>query len=304
MEAVSGRFNPHVHVEYDWNLRLDELDESDDELDDKVTLSKPQSSGSAGSCGTVLMTSCLLLQSSPVKKERSLRPQSFCPSSGVSSQEKLSLPASLIPPHRDKQRLSYGAFANPVYSTSSDNPPSPGPDTSGPTPAARSQGKGKTFLKVVHEALWGFQMSLKVFQETKSLKVVQEVLWRRIKRFTDCLAWFTNYFSDRVQCVKSEGLLSGPIAVSMGVPQGSILRPTLFSLYINDVALAVGDAQIHLYADDTILYTSDPSLDTVLSNLQESFNSIQYSFRNLHLLLNSGKTNCMLFNDRFPHRLV
>ena len=32
----------------------------------------------------------------------------------------------------------------------------------------------------------------------------------------DCLAWFTNYFSDRVQCVKLEGLLSGPLAVSMG----------------------------------------------------------------------------------------
>uniref|UniRef100_A0A7N8YJH3 ArfGAP with SH3 domain, ankyrin repeat and PH domain 1a n=1 Tax=Mastacembelus armatus TaxID=205130 RepID=A0A7N8YJH3_9TELE len=115
VEAVSGRFNPHVHVEYDWNLRLDELDESDDELDDKP---------------------------SPVKKERSLRPQSFCPSSSVSSQEKLFLPASFVPPHRDKQRLSYGAFANPVYSTSSDTPPSPGPDTSGPSPAARSQGKG------------------------------------------------------------------------------------------------------------------------------------------------------------------
>uniref|UniRef100_A0A671Z500 ArfGAP with SH3 domain, ankyrin repeat and PH domain 1a n=1 Tax=Sparus aurata TaxID=8175 RepID=A0A671Z500_SPAAU len=119
VEAVSGRFNPHVHVEYDWNLRLDELDESDDELDDKP---------------------------SPVKKERSLRPQSFCPTSSSSSQDKLSLPASFIPPHRDKLRLSYGAFANPVYSTSSDNPPSPGPDTSGPSPAARSQGKGRRTL--------------------------------------------------------------------------------------------------------------------------------------------------------------
>ena len=65
----------------------------------------------------------------------------------------------------------------------------------------------------------------------------------------DCLAWFTNYFSDRVQCVKSEGLLSGPLAVAMGVPQVS----ALFYVYINDVALAAGDSLIHLYVDDTIL---------------------------------------------------
>ncbi|KAK6303464.1 hypothetical protein J4Q44_G00259180 [Coregonus suidteri] len=86
------------------------------------------------------------------------------------------------------------------------------------------------------------------------------------------------------------------MAVSMGVPQGSILGPTLFSVYMNDVALAAGDSQIHLYADDTILYTSGPSLDTVLTNLQTSFNAIQHSFSSLQLLLNTSKTKCMLFN--------
>lgn len=89
----------------------------------------------------------LLLQPSPVKKERSLRPQSFCHSSSVSPQDKLSLPGSFLPPLRDKQRLSYGAFANPVYSTSSDTPPSPGPDSSGTPLAARSQRKGRRLQK-------------------------------------------------------------------------------------------------------------------------------------------------------------
>ena len=84
----------------------------------------------------------------------------------------------------------------------------------------------------------------------------------------DCLAWFTNYFSNRVQCVKSEGLFPGPLVISMAVPQGLNLGPTLFSVYINDVSLAAGDSLIHLYADDTIMYTSGTSLDTGLTNHQ------------------------------------
>ena len=116
----------------------------------------------------------------------------------------------------------------------------------------------------------------------------------------DCLAWFTNYFAGRVQCVKSECMLSGPLAVSMGVLQCSILGPTIFSVYINDVSLAAGDSLIHLYADNTILYTSGPSLDTVLTNLITIFNAIQHSFLALQLLLNASKTKCMLFNRSLP----
>jgi len=63
------------------------------------------------------------------------------------------------------------------------------------------------------------------------------------------------YFLDRVQCVKSEGLLSSPLAVSMGVPQGSILGPILFSIYINDVASAAGDSiRHHFYIHPALLW--------------------------------------------------
>ncbi|XP_073086248.1 arf-GAP with SH3 domain, ANK repeat and PH domain-containing protein 1 isoform X8 [Manis javanica] len=111
-QAKSGKFNPHVHVEYEWNLRQEEMDESDDDLDDKP---------------------------SPIKKERSPRPQSFCHSSSISPQDKLSLPGFSTP--RDKQRLSYGAFTNQSFvSTSTDSPTSP--TTEAPPLPPRNAGKG------------------------------------------------------------------------------------------------------------------------------------------------------------------
>ncbi|XP_058300637.1 arf-GAP with SH3 domain, ANK repeat and PH domain-containing protein 1 isoform X3 [Hylobates moloch] len=111
-QAKSGKFNPHVHVEYEWNLRQEEIDESDDDLDDKP---------------------------SPIKKERSPRPQSFCHSSSISPQDKLALPGFSTP--RDKQRLSYGAFTNQIFvSTSTDSPTSP--TTEAPPLPPRNAGKG------------------------------------------------------------------------------------------------------------------------------------------------------------------
>ncbi|XP_053467557.1 arf-GAP with SH3 domain, ANK repeat and PH domain-containing protein 1 isoform X2 [Ictalurus furcatus] len=108
MQAAEGKFNPKVHVEYDWNLRLEEMDESDDDLDDKP---------------------------SPIKKDR--RPQSFCHSSSLSPHDKLSLPA--FPVQRDKPRLSYGMFTNQMYSVSTDCPSSPVSDA--PPLPPRNAGK-------------------------------------------------------------------------------------------------------------------------------------------------------------------
>lgn len=85
------------------------------------------------------------LQPSPIKKERSPRPQSFCHSSSISPQDKMTLPGFSTP--RDKQRLSYGAFTNQIFaSTSTDSPTSPTADA--PPLPPRNAGKGKSVLKL------------------------------------------------------------------------------------------------------------------------------------------------------------
>ena len=69
--------------------------------------------------------------------------------------------------------------------------------------------------------------------------------------------------------LRSFGVAEGTLLpVTKGVPQGSLLGPRLFSNYINNIAQAVGSSLVHLYEDDTVLYSAGPSPDFVLKALQ------------------------------------
>ena len=67
------------------------------------------------------------------------------------------------------------------------------------------------------------------------------------------LLWFKDYLSDRTQCVVLSGSSSDTVPILAGVPQGSILGPLLFLVYINDIVSDIGSS-IRLFADDTTLY--------------------------------------------------
>ena len=72
------------------------------------------------------------------------------------------------------------------------------------------------------------------------------------------LAWITDYLTDRTQAVSVEGVLSDPLPVKSGVPQGSILGPLLFLLYTNDLPDCIDGSS--LFADDTALIQFDADI--------------------------------------------
>ena len=103
----------------------------------------------------------------------------------------------------------------------------------------------------------------------------------KLRRMGVCgslLQWFENYLNDRVQRVVVEGSASSYTEIKAGVPQGSILGPLMFLIYINDIVNDLG-CNIRLFADDTSLYVivDDPASasDLVDSDLQTIHNWAQ-----------------------------
>ena len=76
--------------------------------------------------------------------------------------------------------------------------------------------------------------------------------------------WYENYLSGRTQYTTVNNKKSNPIAVTCGVPQGSVLGPMLFLIFINDLGKVIKSSNYQLYADDTILYSLSKDNDEEL----------------------------------------
>ena len=111
--------------------------------------------------------------------------------------------------------------------------------------------------------------------------------------------WFRSYLSNIIQVVRINSTLSGPLPVTSGVPQGSILGP-LFGIYTNDLSSIPQKCSTQNYVDDTKLITSFQlleNLDAITDLKDDLFKKGEWCYKNF-FLLNPSKTKLMIFGSR------
>jgi len=109
------------------------------------------------------------------------------------------------------------------------------------------------------------------------------------------LSWFESYLSDRKQVVVNGCFTSEASTITCGVPQGSILGPLLFLIFIDRIKYYLSEAGIILFADDTLLFVAAPSVDLLFDKMIKAMTEfIEWADFNL-LTLNYNKTNYILF---------
>ena len=111
--------------------------------------------------------------------------------------------------------------------------------------------------------------------------------------------WFYSYLSRRTCKTLVNNSLSSPKFVSCGVPQGSLLGPLLFIIYVNDLAKYIKSSSLKLYADDTVLYYSDTSVRKIESVLNSDLLLLDQWMNKNRLSVNYDKTVCMLIGSRY-----
>ena len=108
--------------------------------------------------------------------------------------------------------------------------------------------------------------------------------------------WFKSYLNGRTQTTMIDSCISTKKQMVCGVPQGSVLGPLLFLLYINDIGMASSVLKFHLFADDTNILYADKSIKSLESVVNEELVKLHEWFTVNKLTLNLKKSNFVIFS--------
>ena len=110
--------------------------------------------------------------------------------------------------------------------------------------------------------------------------------------------WLKSYLTNRTQYVEFESKNSPMCKIEYGVPQGSILGPLLYLLYVNDIANA-SSGLVLSFADDTSLIVNDSNLNTLFEKANIEMNNLYSWFCANKLSLNAKKTKYLVIHSQY-----
>ena len=159
------------------------------------------------------------------------------------------------------------------------------------------------FLQTIEGALQDNEYAIGVFCDlSKAFDTLDhEILLNKLDHYGirgKWLSWLRSYLSNRKQYVDLNGVNSNPEKIPVGVPQGSILGPLLFLIYVNDLPASLDKLTAVMFADDTNLVTRGENLLDLVRTLNSDLAKLNDYFKANKLKLNIDKTKMVCFRKK------
>ena len=161
------------------------------------------------------------------------------------------------------------------------------------------------FLENVYEKLNANEFTAGIYLDLrKAFDVIDhDILLKKLENYGVrgvTLDLFSSYLRDRTQHVKLLNNVSSPKLIRSGVPQGSVMGPLLFLLYINDLVNCCKVANFYLFADDTSILYSHTDINVLITNVNRSLINVKHWLDANKVAVNAQKSVSMLFKSFSP----